>query len=44
MGKMRPTWAICMTTGQQCSRVRKKKFDHEMMVLVMNMLLNSERL
>ena len=24
LGKMRPIWAICMKSGQKCSRIKKK--------------------
>ena len=29
VGKMRPIWAICMKSGQKCSRIGTKKFNHE---------------
>ena len=28
LGKMRPIWAICTKSGQKCSRIGQKKFNH----------------
>ena len=28
LGKMRPIWVICTKSGQKCSRVGGKKFNH----------------
>ena len=30
LGKMRPIWAICMKSGQKCSRIGKTKFNHHL--------------
>ena len=33
-GKMRPIWAICMKSGQKCSRIGGKNFNHQKKAVV----------
>ena len=33
LGKMRPIWAICTKSGQKCSRIGQKKYNHGCQVL-----------